>query len=442
MFLFKFLNISFLIIAFVPLHAQNIYAFAGIGTNGFSGDAGQAILAQLYYPAGVAVDGSGNIYFCDSQNHRIRKIDPSGIINTVGGGGVSLADGILATSAGIPQPNGITVDAAGNIYFSEKLYAQIRKISTSGIITTIAGNGSPGFSGDGGPAISAQLNTPNGITIDGSGNLYIAEGANHRIRKVTATGTISTIAGTLTSGFSGDGSLATSAEINNPSDVKLDMTGNIYIADNGNKRIRRIDPSGIINTIAGTGGSGFTGDGGFATLAQIGSPGSLFFDLSGNLFFTDNWNGLLRKINTSGIISKIAGTGTPGYSGDGGPAILSQLNDPGGLCIDANNNIYFSETFNSRLRIICVSNCAMGIEEKESTNEIKLFPNPTSDYLNLELQNQTNISEIEITNQLGQTILKQAYNKQIDVSFLFTGCYFIKLISEDKTVYHSKFVKE
>ena len=336
---------------------QTITTIAGNGTQGFAGDGGPATSASLT-PAGVCVDGSGNIYIADDVNNRIRKVSPSGIISTIAGNGNYgfSGDGGPATSASLAQPLGVFVDGLGNIYIADTDNRRIRKVSPSGVITTIAGNGNAGFSGDGGPATSTSLYNPRGVFVDGSGNIYIADQGNYRIRRVSPSGTISTIAGTGTRGFSGDGGPATSADLYTPAGVCVDDLGNIYIAEAGYSinRIRKVSSSGIITTIAGIGtGSGipgFSGDGGPATSADLYTPTGVFVDGPGNVYIADQSNSRIRKVSPSGTISTIAGNGTNGFSGDGGIATSASLSSPSGVFVDESGNIYIADLNNRRIR--------------------------------------------------------------------------------------------
>jgi hypothetical protein len=247
---------------------------AGNGSWGYSGDGGPATEAMLSYPRGVAVDASGNIYIADLYNHRIRKVDTSGIITTVAGNGDEgySGDGGPATEAMLDFPFGVAVDASGNIYIGDTHNYRIRKVDTSGIITTVAGNGAWGYSGDGGPATEAMLDFPCDVAVDASGNLYIGDVYNQRIRKVDTSGIINTVAGNGSWGYSGDGGPATEAQLHGPFGVTVDASGNLYIADYDNQRIRKVDTSGIITTVAGNGSRGYSGDGGPATDAMLNHP--------------------------------------------------------------------------------------------------------------------------------------------------------------------------
>ena len=356
--------LGFAVAAIAPsLAAQSgritiIETFAGTGTSGFGGDGGAATSAMLNAPYGVAVDGAGNLYIAEDGNDRIRKVDAStGIISTIAGSGLygPSGDGGAATSATLFVPRGVAVDGAGNIYIVETGSYRIRKVDAStGIISTIAGTGTRGFSGDGGAATSALLDYPYGVAVDSAGNIYIADTFNYRIRKVDAsTGIISTIAGTgsYRIGGGGDGGLATSASFSVPTGVALDGAGNIYVADADSGLIRKVDAStGIISTIAGSGLYGSSGDGGAATLASLSTPEGIAVDGAGNIYIADE-NDRIRKVDAStGIISTIAGSGIRGFSGDGGAATSASLNDPKGVAVDGAGNIYIADTENHRIR--------------------------------------------------------------------------------------------
>ncbi len=347
--------LGFWMFGFVPsvdAAAGIISTVAGNGTPEFSGDGGPATSASLTSPRGVFVDGSGVIYIADVNNHRIRKVDTSGIISTVAGNGTAgfSGDGDPATSASLRVPHRVVVDVSGNIYIADELNHRIRKVDTSGIINTVAGNGTAGFSSDGGPATTASLNSPNGVFVDGLGNIYIADQGNHRIRKVDTSGIISTVAGNGLASFSGDGGPATSARLNNPFGVFVDGLGNIYIADLDNHRIRKVDTSGNISTVAGNGTATFSGDGGPATSASLNDPHDVFVDGLGNIYIADRGNHRIRKVDTSGIISTVAGNGLASFSGDGGPATSASLISPDGVFVDGSSNIYIADLGNHRIR--------------------------------------------------------------------------------------------
>ncbi len=353
----KYLLLSFLCIATIcDTKAQIITTIAGTGTPGYNGDNVQATLSEINDPYQVTTDKAGNIYIADHANQRVRKVALNGVITTVAGNGAGgySGDGGLATSASLYYPEGVVVDSLGNIYISDNGNSVIRKVATNGIISTIAGTHTGGFSGDGGPATSAELYNPGGIFLDGNGNLFIADLHNNCIRKIDKNGIITTVAGkpSLGAGYNGDGVPATSAQLNNPFGVAVDIAGNIYIGDNGNNRVRKVATSGIISTYAGTGTAGFGGDGGAAAAAEIFGPASVILDKAGDLLFLDGSNNRIRKVTPNGIISTIAGTGVAGFSGDGGPATSAELNVPIQITVDPTGNIIFSDRGNNRIREI------------------------------------------------------------------------------------------
>ena len=324
-----------------------ITTVAGNGTNGYSGDGGMATNANLSVPQSVTTDSLGNLFVADSGNNRIRQIGTNGVIATVAGR--ILNDGDFATNATLNVVYGTAFDLVGNLYIADSGDNRIRKVDTNGIITTVAGNGIYDYSGDGGAATNASLKHPFGVALDNGGNLFIADYNNYRIRKVDANGIISTVAGTGSSGFSGDGGMATNAKISSVFGLAVDAAGNCFIADWSNNRIRKVDTNGIISTVAGTGSFGFSGDGGAATNAAIQLPESVAFDSAGNLFIA-NFLHRIRKVDTNGIISTVAGNGNPAYSGDGGIATNASLNLPEAVTVDSTGNIFIADTGNERIR--------------------------------------------------------------------------------------------
>ncbi len=327
---------------------------AGGNGNGFSGDGESATAAQLNLPRGVAADGAGNFYIADTNNERIRKVDAAtGNIATVAGTGEQgySGDNGAATAAQLSYPTGVEADRSGNLYIADAFNFRIRKVDAEGNIATVAGDGTGGFSGDSGPATAAQLNVPYGVAPDGAGNLYIADTDNHRIRKIDAAGNIATVAGTGQQGYGGDSGAATAAQLNSPYGVAPDESGNLYIADTGNHRIRKVDAAGNITTVAGDGTSGFSGDNGPAIAAQLNAPFSVALDESGHLYIADAGNHRIRWVDAAdGNIATVAGTGQQGFNGNGGPATQAQLDGPYDVAVDLAGNIYIADAFNGRIR--------------------------------------------------------------------------------------------
>jgi sugar lactone lactonase YvrE len=345
-----------------------INTVAGNGTQGYNGNNILATNADLSYPAAVAVDENGNVYFADQLNMRIRKVTAStGVITTVAGNGGQgyNGDNILAINAELNHPGKLMLDASGNIYFSDEENNRIRKVTIlTGIITTVAGNGNWGGAlGNGGPATSAELYGPGGMALDSYGNLYIADAGNSLIRVVYSSGSVPnlsnltagdiyTVAGTGTAGYNGDNILATGAELNSPTDVKLDGYNNIYLTDIGNNRVRMVAAStGIITTVAGTGLAGYNGDNQLALGAELNWPAGVAVDAGDNVYIADGLNNRIRKV-TNGFITTVAGNGTLGYNGDGELAIDAELNEPVDVALDASDNIYIADSANQRVRAV------------------------------------------------------------------------------------------
>jgi sugar lactone lactonase YvrE len=340
----SFLLLLILVIGHQRASAQGIIQTVAGGALWGVPSSGPAVSAPLGGIGGVAVDGLGNVFATDTDNNLVVKVSRAGFLTVVAGNGSAgfSGDGGPATNAALNLPFGVAVDGAGNVYISDSLNSRIRKVNTAGIISTIAGTGSNAFSGDGGPAASASLWQPHGVAVDAVGNLVIADTGNLRIRRVSSSGTITTIAGIGSRGFSGDGGLATSASLSGPQGVAVDASGNLYIVDAGNQRIRKVNAAAMITTVAGNGKTGFSGDGGLATNASLNlnAPEGVAVDSAGNLFIADALNDRIRKVDTSGLITTAAGNGAAAFSGDGGLATSSSLAFPCGVAVDAIGNQY------------------------------------------------------------------------------------------------------
>lgn len=426
--------------------AQIITTIAGDGSNGtgsgtFTGDHGQATAAGLSFPANVAFDATGNMYICDGGNNRIRKVNTSGVITTVAGNGAIgpvngsySGDGGQATTATLNYPFGVALDAVGNLYITDSQNSRIRKVTMStGIITTVAGGGTNG-AGDGGQATAAMLNSPSGnVIFDAVGNWYIADGA--AVRMVNTAGVISSIAGSsvIAAGFGGDGGQATAAQLKAVA-IAFDAVGNLYIAEQLNNRVRMVTKStGIINTIAGSGAIGpfqgsHTGDGGQATAATLSGPEGMTFDAAGNLYIADFWNEVVRKINTAGIITTVAGGGTSGVA-DGGSPTAAGIDQPTGVAFDAVGNFYIADNLGNRIRMV-TNITATGITHFVNSNEINIYPNPTSFNFTVET-NSDEKQTLQIFDVNGKLVLTETINAKtnIDASNLAEGVYNLNLIS-------------
>ena len=336
--------------------SQVITTFAGTGGCGYAGDGGPAAQAQLCAPRGVAVDATGSLYIADGQGNRIRKVDAAGTITTFAGVGTSgySGDGGPAAQAQVNLPVAVAVDAAGDLFIADMSNDVVREVTLDGVIHTVAGNHVRGYSGDGGLATQAQLNTPTGVGFDAKGNLLIADMVNHRIRSVDkSTAIITTVIGTGFPGSMGDGGQATLAQLNHPAGVALDPAGNLFIADSGNNKIRKVDPSGIITTFAGMFGAVGLGDDGPAVNARLESPFAVAIGPGNVVYIDDSQNQRIRMVTSDGIIHTAAGNGQldlRGFSGDGGPATSAALNDPYGLAVDSTGNIFIGDQGNARVR--------------------------------------------------------------------------------------------
>lgn len=330
-----------------------VYMVAGTGELGSIGDGGLATRARLWFAAGVAVDAAGNIVIADSFNNRVRRVDAaSGKIETVAGTGQQgfSGDGDLATEAQLNSPSGVAIDDKGNIIIADSFNNRIRIVDArTGIISTVAGTGEQGCSGDDGLAVRAQLSGPTGLAMGADGTLFIADSGNHRIRRLDRSQQVLvTVAGSGVAGDAGDGGLAVQAELNDPSGVAVDRNGHLLIADTMNNRVRRVDAaSGIMSTVAGTGEEGFDGDGDSATLARLMQPSGIAVDAEGAVYLSDTFNNRIRRIDgVSGIITTVVGTDLRGHSINGMLAETAPLNNPMGLTRDSLGNLLVADSGN------------------------------------------------------------------------------------------------
>ena len=363
-----------LVILTLPAFGQAtgiITTAAGNGTGSYTGDGGPAVSATINSPTGVTVDPQGNLYISDYLNSVIRKVDASGNISTVAGCGPSVnclvagpGDGGPATAGSVAAPFDVVADSAGNLYMSDSGRNSVRKVDKNGTISTFAGGkAAAGFSGDGGKAVDAALNDPVGLAVDGSGNLYIADLVNNRIRKVDTGGIITTVAGNGTLGYSGDGGRATDAALNNPHGVAVDAGGNIYISDTNNFVVRKVDQAGVITTFAGNGTVTTNPNGSRATEVALVSPWGLAVDKAGNLYIGEFLGYRVRKVDPAGNITTVAGNGTSGFSGDGGPATSAMMWALNGIALDGNGNLYIADNLNNRVRKVSQPHVAPSVND-------------------------------------------------------------------------------
>ena len=329
-----------------------ISTIAGTGQLGETGNGGPAVKATLMGVYGLATDSSDNLYLADDS--QIRKISADGIIVGVAGSIIAGAgfsgDGGPATSARFFVATGVAVDISGNILVADSLNYRLRSVTTDRMINTVAGNGLASYSGDGGPATAAQLNIPYSVALDGTGNVYVADSKNFRVRKISTDGTIKTVAGNGQYGKAFDGQMAAASALGQPAGIAIDPAGNLIFADFDNARIWRVTPDGVIHSLAGGTVRSYSGDGGPALLAGFVGPTGIALDNSGNLYVADQNNNRVRKISTSGTISTVAGTGSPGITGDGGPATSATLHYPGAVTVDSAGNLYIADNENCRVR--------------------------------------------------------------------------------------------
>lgn len=425
---------------------QVILSVAGGGFEGYYGDTSLAIDCLVHWPEAIAIDDSNNKYIADANNNVIRRIDAhTGVITTVVGTGYQYGtglggfsgDGGPASAARLYYPSGIALDHSGNMYIADQRNHRIRKVDAAGIISTIAGNGTPGYAGNGSAALTAILNFPTRVSLDASGNLYIADSGNARIRKIDVGGVITTVAGTGGSGYAGDGGPAIGAKLFEPIDMAVDPSGNVYISDYVNNRIRKVDAGGVITTYAGIGIAGFSGDGGPATAANIYEPSGIVLDAAGNLYFSDLANFRVRKISAGGIITTVAGNGSPGYNGDGIPATSAKLWFPEGLALDARGQLFVADKGNNRIRLISSVLGASAVENDRVG--ISVYPNPNNGSFNVRIRSTVDEDvHIVITSVTGEKLYDThtTTNKAVVVNTgnFAPGIYFLSASTGHATV--------
>ena len=394
----------------------------------------------------IACDTSGNIFVANGPSHRIRRIDENGYIQTIAGTGSAGfdGDGGIALAAKFNMPTWICLDASANIYVSDNLNNRIRKVDRSTTVgSTVIGNDSCSFTGDGGLATSASLCNPHGHAFDLFGNFYFVDNVNSRIRKITVAGTVTTVAGNGQVGFSGDGGPATLASFDGPTGVCVDSNGNIFIAD-GNSRIRRVDATtNIITTIAGNGIPTYNGDNIPAILSQL-HPWSLAFDKNGNLFVSDHNNHRIRMIDAAGYIHTVAGNGIQGFSGDGNDAISANLSFPEGMAFDHCGNLLIADNQNSRIRKISFNpHCWPTYISEVRPLSFSFYPNPASDEINI--RSESKLKNLVVVNAIGQRVMEKSIageTARLSISHLQAGVYFITVTDANGARQAKKIVKE
>ncbi len=388
----KIIVIASTFITFLSLNAQvTVSTFAG-SSQGFAD--GSGILAQFYQPYGVATDAAGNVYVADTANNKIRKISPTGIVSTLAGSTLGFADG-AGSMAQFNSPFGIAVDNTGNVYVSDMNNNRIRKITPTGVVSTLAGS-TQGFAD--GTGTASQFWGPGGLAIDYTGNIYVADASNQRIRKILPSGLVSTLAGSGVAGFL-DGT-SSSAQFNNPTGVATDYFGNVYVADRNNHKVRKITSTGVVSTFAGS-SQGFND--GFGGVAQFNFPQGVATDASGNVFVADKNNYKIRKIASSGMVSTIAGSGSSGLAD--GTGNIAQFQHPDAVAVDSSDNVFVADYGNNNIRKISQ---LLAINQNNFTDSsLKIYPNPTQGFVNIEIASFSPNTQVTISDMLGKILVSE-----------------------------------
>lgn len=423
-------NNYFLLIAFIVTlvcNSQTVNTLAG-STQGFLD--GTSSTAKFDHPFGLATDSFGNIYVADSWNHKIRKITPAGVVSTLAGSTQGFADG-LGTAAKFNFPQGVATDASDNIYVADSGNNRIRKITPAGVVSTLAGSDLQGFAD--GIGTSAQFFLPIGVATDASSNVYVTDQFNNKIRKISQTGVVTTLAGS-TQGFA-DGT-GTAAQFNNPIGIATDISGNVYVGDVVNYKIRKITPSGIVSTLAGS-TQGFAD--GTGTTAQFYYPVGIATDAAGNIYVADNNNNKIRKVSPTGVVTTLAGT-TQGFAD--GTVATAQFSNPQGVATDAQGNIYISNFANFGNHNIRIITQQLGIIQNDISSKIIIYPNPATTLLTIQVENSFVIDKINIIDLTGKVIISKTYDtSSVSVEKIATGMYIIEAYFGEKK-FQTKFIKQ
>jgi len=415
-----------------------ITTIAGNGITQYIGDGWPATNYSLALPMGICTDGNGNVYVADYAISRIRRIDSHDTIFTHAGTGTMgySGDGGPATAAQFQDPTGVAMDAAGNIYVAEEYNNVIRRIdAATGIITTVCGTGVGGFSGDGGPAIAAQLSQPADVCVDRDGNIYISDKGNQRIRRVDGTtGTITTYAGAGVAGFNNNDIPATGATLSYPAGICADTAGNIYIADNGNNMVRRIGTDGIIRLVAGTGAADYNGNHIPASTASLAGPTDVYVSRRDNIYIADHGNNMVRVVNTDGYIRPLAGSGAYGFAVLNGPALDAVFIGPTGVCADDDEYVYIADGGNSAIHKVTPVYNAVN-ELPEAPIRLQLYPNPSSGifHLHTSYRGSTTVTVCSVTGTVVQTLSTDTGETDVDISAQPPGVYVVHIYSNGST---------
>jgi hypothetical protein len=428
---YKKLLFPLLTAAAIAGHAQTITIVAGNGNPTSSGDGGLATAAAVDYTTGMDADSAGNLYLSDQYKYHVRKIGLNDTITKIAGTTYGYSgDGGPATSAQMGNVSDVAVDRHGNVYVADGTNARIRKISTAGIISTYAGNGTFDTLGNGGPTTSAGFVLINKIAIDDSGNLFIAD--NNWIRKVNTAGVITKVAGKATAGYSGDGGLAVNASFGQLQDLTVDHKGNVYVIDSF-YRIRKIGTDGIIHTICGGTTVGYSGDGGPATAATLGDVTGIKADHYNNLYLSIGNGARIRRIDTNGIINSYLGNGLCNYPANGAQLDTAGVCVPSLITVDGHNNIYYySDDYKIRKISAAHSTSASGVAIMSPGNRISIYPNPATDVVNitnLEIGDYIHVTDMMGRNIPAGMIASQQGSNQMDMTNLATGIYLVHVIN-------------
>lgn len=402
----------------------------------------------FYEPSGLAVDASGNIFVADKSNTCIRKISSTCVVTTFAGssGSIGTADGI-GTAARFGYLLGMTMDATGNLYVTDG-FNRIRKITPSALVSTVAGTTTAGYAD--GPAATAMFNGPAGMAVDATGNVYVADALNHRIRKISTSGIVSTFAGSGVAALT-DGS-GTTASFNEPTGLAFDAVGNLYVADRMNHCIRKITPTGVVSTFVGSAISGF--DDGTGTAAHLFEPTGIAFDFAGNMYITEKFNNRVRKITSSAVVKTIAGDFSANASGaSDGEGSVARFFSPMAIVVDNSGNLIVVDQSNNRIRKITFDGVS-GINENNIAENFSSYPNPTTGILNIDFSNSPLIEkvteqgrsiEVAITNTLGQVVLNDKITEthsSFNIQYFVSGIYFVTVTDSSGNKSVKKIIKE
>jgi len=417
-----------------------VSTLAGSGNEAYVNGVGT--LASFYNPVAVATDVAGNVYVADSENNVIRKVTSTGVVTTLAGSGTAAyADG-TGTAASFNWPNGIAVDLSGNVYVGDTGNNLIRKITPAGVVTTLAGSVGGGYAD--GTGTAALFIWPFGLDVDASGNVYVADNQNYLIRKITPAGVVTTLAGSLLNGNTNGTGIA--ASFNNPSDVAVDASGNIYVADTGNNLIRKITSAGVVTTLAGSGD--YNNLNGTGTAASFNTPFGVAVDALGNVYVADAANNLIRKITPAGVVTTPVGTGF--YGNTNGVGTSASFNNPTGIAVDAFGNVYIADSYNNTIRKITgMLNITTAVIPQTSDLDAKLYPIPASNQLTLALTLQSEkYIKLELINIAGNKVSSiegnygYGYHElNLSVESLPEGMYVANIYSDNQVINLKIFVE-